>query len=209
MSQAPSKVNEENELPKESIRVITTFFAAVIGFGLVRILNVNAEYRWWLFIVAVFPFVRFLTGAANHLWLEHVKAKNPTPRWKVIRDLVSLMVFGFLAVVICYANSLQDFIVRALVFLTFVIGVNVWYWWEGSGWPNMWIVLNLSQFLAFAIALLLANSVIPVSLSLLILASAGVFIVDLWWQLKHLEEQRGQDENQLEQTPLRDRTVAD
>jgi hypothetical protein len=67
-----------------SIRAVTVFFAAVLGFGLKHLLDTDYTqktadiytYKWLFFLVAVFIFLRFLTGSANHLWLEYQKSER-------------------------------------------------------------------------------------------------------------------------------------
>ncbi len=99
-----------------TIRVVTAFFAALIGFGLKQLLDVRYKpdmelSAFWLpcFITAVSLFLRFITGSANHLWLEYVRY-DPALKWSFAVDILFLAIFGVIAPLICYSDSLAQFL---------------------------------------------------------------------------------------------------
>jgi len=141
-----------------SIRVVTVFFAAVLGFGLKHLLDTVKKdsleiytHKWLFFLVAVFIFLRFLTGSANNLWLEHQKYKRVERRrelakllsWltrddvQVTFSLSWLTFFGLLGVYLCYAGTAREFFWRTVYLLsaTFL----------GSMFQVLWSSANLSR----------------------------------------------------------------
>jgi hypothetical protein len=156
----------------QSITVVTLFFAALLGFGLNHILeaehtekgSIIAHHRWEFFFVAVFIFVRFLTGSANHLWLEYVKNPREDPEtWFGLNqdyilftvDLATLTIFGCLGVAMCYSENENTFFIYTASLLGTALFWSVldWYrrrhWREEIGnWSPPWIWLNLIQLYA-------------------------------------------------------------
>jgi len=98
------------------VRVITAFFAALIGFGIKRLLDLDdssvpelAPIKIPCFLISVLLFLRYLTGSASHLWLEYVKHDDPKRPWFFAFDIGFLILFGVLALCICYSDDLLDF----------------------------------------------------------------------------------------------------
>src|SRR5437879_4207317 len=59
----------------QSIRVITAFFAALLGFGLKNLLDnksLPSDMPAPCFILSVLLFLRFILGSANHYWYDYV-----------------------------------------------------------------------------------------------------------------------------------------
>jgi hypothetical protein len=132
---------------EQSIRVITTFFAALLGLGLKNLLDPKAfnpaNARWPCFLMSVFLFLRFLLGSNNHLWFEFVRPDLdrsrrsdeppyvPPPRGRVINDFVFLIVFGLFGVAICYSTTLDEFLDGNLLLTGVGFGWVVVYWIVG------------------------------------------------------------------------------
>ena len=154
---------------EKSITVVTLFFAAILGFGLNHILEAEhikphgiiADHRWGFFLVAVLIFLRFLTGSANHLWLEYVKyPRVPRFRFRLnlddvlfTWDLAWLTVFGCLGVAICYAKNENTFFLLTALLLAAALIWSLLDWefrrrrWrsEIGNWAPTWITLNVIQ----------------------------------------------------------------
>jgi hypothetical protein len=152
-------MDNPGERYERSIAVTTAFFAALIGFGLKRLLD-NARdavtdnsaiypAEWWaLFVMAVLLFLRFLLGAANHMTLEYVRRKKPYPhrRLHFTFDLSALVALGCVAAVICYSRDIPTFLCWNLVYL----GIGIGWGWVAAAtrkeqreeW-NFWVVLDL------------------------------------------------------------------
>jgi hypothetical protein len=193
----------------QSIRVVTTFFAAVLGFGLKHMLDtaktVNAEalytYKWQFFVVTVLIFLRFLTGPANHLWLQYVKFQTyyRYPNFLVATDLLWLTVFACFGVAICYMNTPDGFFWRTFLLLAAAVASMIWdsalrifgLRKPVGQWAGFWIALNVVQIL-----ILIVLWQVPFGgtiglggrLSLLAAASFVLLAVDFRWQLKQLAE---------------------
>jgi hypothetical protein len=96
-------------------RVVTAFFAALIGFGIKNLLDVPAHpnkllpFRIPCFLIAVLLFLRYLTGSASHLWLEYIKHDDPKRPWFFAFDIGFLILFGMIALMICYTEDLLTF----------------------------------------------------------------------------------------------------
>jgi hypothetical protein len=158
---------------KQSITVVTLFFAALLGFGLNHILetehtepdrSVIAHHRWGFFFVAVFIFLRYLTGSANHLWLEYVKyPRVPRTRFGLNQDdilftwdLAWLTLFGCFGVAMCYSKNENTFFFLTALLLSAALIWSLsdvffrWLEWrsEIGDWAPTWIVLNLFQLSA-------------------------------------------------------------
>jgi hypothetical protein len=165
----------------QSITVVTLFFAALLGFGLNHLLetehtekgSIIADHRWGVFFVAVFIFLRFLTGSANHLWLEYVNDPRDDRRkmddvlftW----DLAWLTLLGCLGVAMCYSKEGYTFFIytASLLLAALIWSILDWYsrrrqWRRGRGdWAHTWrahtwILLNAIQ-LYFVLCGLLAG----------------------------------------------------
>jgi hypothetical protein len=104
-----------------TIRVVIAFCAALIGFGLKQLLDLKTghplfDYRLVCFIIAVLLYLRFLTGSASHLWLEHVHANGPSAVL-FFADIAALVTFGILASLISYAEDVYWFLGYGIVLL--------------------------------------------------------------------------------------------
>lgn len=111
---------------EQSIRVITGFFAVLLGFGLKKLLDAPsfdpANARWPCFLMSVFLFLRFLLGSNNHMWVEFVSDdRGPTIGSKVshkqvLNDFLFLVLFGLIGMGICYSTTLDEFLSLNLLF---------------------------------------------------------------------------------------------
>jgi hypothetical protein len=166
----------------QSITVVTLFFAALLGFGLNHLLetehtekgSIIADHRWGVFFVAVFIFLRFLTGSANHLWLEYVRDPRVDRSWwfelnqddvLFTWDLAWLTLFGYFGVAMCYSKNDHTFFwyTAGLLGAAFIWSVLDLYLrhlqWRRDigGWAHRWIWLNFVQLLFVGIVGLLAG----------------------------------------------------
>jgi hypothetical protein len=127
---------------EQSIRVITAFFAVLLGFGLKKLLDAEAfdppNARWPCFLMSVFLFLRLLLGSNNHMWFEFVypdRDANSTfsaDRRQVLNDFLFLVVFGLIGVAICYSTTLDEFLKLNLL----LTGV-------GLGWVIVYELIGL------------------------------------------------------------------
>src|SRR5438094_4025207 len=94
------------------VTVFTVFFSAFMAIGLQKILENLNNQKWLCFLIAFTLFFRFLTGSANHLWFKYVRV-NPSPAAKhdIVWHFVWLLLFGFIALEMCYADSAGAFLV--------------------------------------------------------------------------------------------------
>jgi len=100
---------------ESSIRIITAFFAALVGLAVRYVIDGNnplsADLRWPCFLLSVFLFLRFLLGSANHLWYEYTKNEPAQVcRYSVGKDFGFLISFGCMAVAITFAKTLKEFL---------------------------------------------------------------------------------------------------
>ncbi|MCZ6653996.1 MAG: hypothetical protein O7D91_13335 [Planctomycetota bacterium] len=138
------------------IRVVTVFFAALVGFGLKHLADVTEcsapdiyPHRAICFVLGVLLFLRFLLGSANHLSYEHGQAGKEVDTWNLGFDLAGLTGFGIIAVSICYAGTLAQFLQWSVYFLAAAcvwmvldavfFGDNQARWWPG------WLIIDLVQ----------------------------------------------------------------
>jgi hypothetical protein len=123
---------------KESVRIFTVFFAAVLGFGLKHLLDTTKvaqkpvgqihlyktweihTYKWLFFLVAIFIFLRFLTASANLLWLEYQRDERDYD-WRdnflVIAGFSWLTIFAYFGAYLCYSGTPSQFFSRAFYLL--------------------------------------------------------------------------------------------
>jgi hypothetical protein len=108
---------------EQSIRVLIAFFAALVGFGLKNLPDHPLPGGGWMaFLVAVALFLRFMTGAANHLWREHAKSGvKDGDKHLYVLDLTFLIVFGVIAALMCYACTTRRFLLLAMLLLTIAL----------------------------------------------------------------------------------------
>lgn len=91
-----------------SVRVALAFFAALVGFGLKNLLDDGDRLpcKHLIFVSAVAMVLRFLWGSGNHFWLEYLSDEVPSvDRKRFATDLAFLVLFGVLAVFMCYASE--------------------------------------------------------------------------------------------------------
>lgn len=196
-----------------TVRVLTVFFSALLGMGLKHLLGEGAqtdafgEDRWPAFILALLLFLRFLIGTANHMTLEFSeKGLNGSSKWFLVRHASALVLFGVLALNICYSNFLGDFLVATMWFCGAAAAFNGFDYLlerrrvfkpEGD-WLPEWFVQNGIQIESAIIAWYLHRhsyfeSPIPVlgyktSLALLILVFTAICVWDFSHQLKVVEK---------------------
>jgi hypothetical protein len=154
---------------EQSIRVITAFFAVLLGLGLKNLLDPKAfgpeNARWPCFLMSVFLFLRFLLGSNNHLWLEFIHPDNrkvhctkvdgtkvngfKVCRFQILKDFFFLIIFGLLGMGICYSTTVDKFldgnlwltgIALGWVFINFLVGRG-----KRGKW-GFWLEVNLAQF---------------------------------------------------------------
>ena len=143
-----------------TIRVTTAFFAALAGIGLKHLLDAHegdalAPYRVPCFLIAVTLFLRFLTGSANHLWLEHIRHDKRSPAI-FLADFLFLVFFGIVAAFICYAPDLNAFLELCRLLLVASIAwaiavkappIDPKMADRGAWWG--WSVINVAHILVF------------------------------------------------------------
>lgn len=146
-----------------TIRVVTAFFAALTGFGLKHILDLKAgeslhEYQVPCFLIATLLFLRFLTGSANHLWVEHVQPADSKDLFFAL-DIIFLLIFGIFASFISYSSDVAEFLrlsgILLLVSIVWsvvsaVIARCVDSNSVGRWWP--WLIMNSFGLLVFSVA---------------------------------------------------------
>jgi hypothetical protein len=196
---------------EQSIRVVTAFFAAVIGFGLKHLLDATqggqiSAHKWPFFLVTIFLFLRYLLGSANHLWAEYVTGTPEDKKWpniRVVKDFAFLVAFGVLAATMCYAPSALQFYLQGiylvLVAVAWVIIDFIFYLFAlktiNIRWM-FWLLLNGTQLIFFVVALYLAHIRVgnppwttwSWSLVLLVPATASILLIDLLLQLRQLAQ---------------------
>ncbi len=137
------------------IRVVTVFFAALIGFGLKHLVDVTEHgapgiypHRAMCFVLAVLLFLRFLLGSANHLWHEHSRCEGLANKPKLGIDLLFLVVFGLIAICICYADSLEHFLWRNMYLLVAAFAwscLDAAVYSDQRPWCKVWVIIDLVQ----------------------------------------------------------------
>jgi hypothetical protein len=167
---------EHNARFEKTIQAAVAFYAALTGFGLKLILDAesSSDYlalnKWPFFIVAMLLFVRVLTGAANHLWVEYVEGhpkyvggEQQTPphvtNRLLIKDVAFLTIYGLFAELMCYATTPQAFFRLGMYFL---LAATAWsalhlisrykYNITTVGDWRFWVLLDLLMAGAFGLA---------------------------------------------------------
>lgn len=143
--------------PEPGIRVVTVFFAALVGFGLKHLADETARSAgdsypddFSCFVLAVLLFLRFLLGSANHLWHEHCFPAAKASKRKLGFDLLFLIVYGLIAVYICYAETLAQFFWRSVGLLIAAViwsGLEELFNQHERRWA-WWLLINGLQILA-------------------------------------------------------------
>lgn len=143
----------------QTISIATTFFSLMVGVGLSRILEPEKfhetfpEDRWYCFVAALLLFLRFLFGSANHLWKEFGARDFDTgARNSIIWHLFCLILFGFIAIRICYTYDALDFLVWnirfglvAVAFAFFGLIMKTDESVFGQNWSKGWFGINAVQ----------------------------------------------------------------
>jgi hypothetical protein len=134
---------------EQSIRVVTTFFSVLLGFGIKRLLDAatgtpaagttlehplftpaSAAVPCLVMIVCVF--LRFLLGSNNHMWLEYVlpdaKENKTASRVRLLVDFAFVGVFGVLGLWTCYSPELDTFLLRSIELLAVALA------WVSAAW---------------------------------------------------------------------------
>jgi len=143
----------KGQAAEPGVRVLLAFFAALVGFGLKALLDKPfPEAGLLAFLTAVFLVVRFIVGAANHLWYEYSRQPgSEIAKAAYARDLAFLIVFGVLAALMCYSKSGAAFLgwAAAIPFSALVWGLmdRVSQKWQ------FWRTLNAVHLLALLAAL--------------------------------------------------------
>jgi hypothetical protein len=201
---------QQDDRYEQSVRVVTAFFAAVIGFGLKNLLDATeggqiSAHKWPFFLVTIFLFLRYLLGSANHLWAEYVSGTSEVREWpnvRIVKDFAFLVVFGVLAATMCYAPSALQFYRQGIYLVLVALA------WVGIDWIfhrlvlktntrwNFWLLLNGIQLIFFVIAWYLAYirfgnppwTTWSWSLILLVSSTASILLIDLLLQLRQFDQ---------------------
>jgi hypothetical protein len=150
---------------EHSVRVVTAFFAVLVGFGLKQVLDNRpfygatespfGDYKWLCFFLISSLFLRFHLGSSNHLWYEYVRLKpgaSEVTWFELMKDFSFLTLFGILALVACYSPSVVGLLYRLSIWLA--VGI-VWSLVptataKGETKPradwNFWLPLNAATF---------------------------------------------------------------
>jgi hypothetical protein len=154
------------------IRVVGALFAATIGFGMKHILDASegtmAIHKWPLFATSLVFFLKFLVGSSNHLWYEHIdNSINRHPNVLVILHITFLIIFGLFAAGMCYADSILQYHLIAILFLGIALAWNIvdFVVRRAVGDPprgnwRFWIWTNLGHGALFAFSWPLHNTVV-------------------------------------------------
>lgn len=195
---------EQDDAPKyegydPSIRVFIVFFAAVLGFGLKRLLDHGSpSYKWLFFLVATFIFLRFLTAAQNNLWLEYLKYGRVYSRlddFYVGVGFFWMTVFGILGAYLCYADTPQEFFWRACILLSVtLLGSGLqWLWslrsrFDPKGEWGWWFTLVNGTQLTAVVGFWGIGAWWGWTWGLFFLAAANlaILVADFSWQLKQV-----------------------
>lgn len=107
-------------------RAILTLFAAVIGFGLKRLLDLGAlliepqphqflvehrdllllaQFRWPIFVVTTAAVARYFIGAAMHITFEHIRLATTTHAATFLRDVFWLGAYALAGMGAAYSSS--------------------------------------------------------------------------------------------------------
>src|SRR5438093_509310 len=118
-------------LYEQSIRIITAFFLVLVGLAVKYVIEPKKipgpELRWAFFFLSIFLFMRYLLGSANHLWYEYIK-DDPTQvdHRSLSKDFAFLILFGVMAVVITFSQTLEEFLGWNAV----LVGIAILWSWK-------------------------------------------------------------------------------
>ena len=185
-------------MPLEPIsRVVLTLFAAIIGFGLKKIIEENAidtNYgvdNWIVFLITLSLSLRFFIDSAIHTSVQYVQ-NNPSPNIiNFIYDMLVLITLGTLIAFMCYADSPKAYLKLSILFFGVAIAwwVIEWIFWS-LAIGIFWIIINLAHLAVYAVVLLKVlqadDGIISVWYWYGILFASIVFLIlDLYLQLKN------------------------
>jgi hypothetical protein len=194
---------------ESALRIALTFYATLVSFGLRHILDISADdprtignYKWYFFFSALFLFSRFLLGAANHLWVEHIwrnrdlEHEIPKPAYFFFGlDLGFITMFGCFATLLAYLKTANEIFLVAIVFLLVVIGwgfldqiLRDYRKFKSALDWGFWLKINCFHlvFIAVAWALQLQDSLKPAAWIILTVASTVSLVWDCAAQLQCL-----------------------
>jgi hypothetical protein len=138
------------------IRAVLALFAAVLGFGLKRMLDGEpgatgyadlAAYRWAIFTVVVALFARYLAGSGFHFVFEHARQSRPDAR-SFVSDVMFLAAFGLIGLSICYAPNAHTLLMR-IAFLNLL--ALIWTCARANKTWRFYLPINLLSMVAFTI----------------------------------------------------------
>jgi len=202
---------------EQAIRVVTAFYAVLLGFGLKNLLDHGVEgAKHSCLVLSTLLFLRFLLGSANHMWYVYVRddldpgrSEFPSRRWPMMFDCCFLILFGFLALDICYSTTVPKFL---FLHLFLPVLAHIWAfcymvhreWWKNEKTPDVWdywFWLNAVQAFCIAFAIFAGLdwgwnwTLVLVSLIFAYLALLGW---DFYKQLEILEALRPQGKTNRE-----------
>lgn len=194
----------EGKIYEQTVRVFTTFFSALMGFGLKHLLDnplqgAGRGERWWCFLIALMLLLRFLFGSANHLWDEYVRGTGDVKSRKLLMwDLLWIVAFGFLGLRMCYSADSSAFLfwnsvfgaVAAVVALI-EAALRKCVRNDAGPWWTQWVFINAIHAACSVIGWQAYQQqgcgleVLGVSLTLVALAVVGLVLLlwDVWHQL--------------------------
>jgi len=144
---------------EQTVRALTAFFAALVGFGLKNILEHGIENKAFVilpFLIAVSMGLRFILGSTNQMYLDYVLPKHP-PIVGLLWETLSLVLFGGLCAMMCFADTLETFFafVGGIPFVAIVWGLvaarveQVRAGGEAKYVWSEWMVMDALQALLF------------------------------------------------------------
>lgn len=177
---AVSTVSNDAELRTRSaleagFRAILALFAALLGFGLKHILDLEnkerlpdlslelellVRHRWPLFIIASAMFARYFIGAAVHMTFEHIHRAADTSRATLLQDVLFLGIYALIGMGVSYATSLTTAFLWLLVLNVFALlwtgfdrQVRKYQPLRGTAPWSFFVWINLTGIAVFALAL--------------------------------------------------------
>jgi cation transport ATPase len=138
------------------IRAVLALFAAVLGFGLKRMLDGQpgaagyeelAAYRWATFTVVVALFARYLSGSGFHFAFEHARQARADAR-SFVADVMFLAAFGLLGLSICYAPNVHTLLMRIALLNLLAL---IWSVARANETWRFYLPINLLSLVSFAI----------------------------------------------------------
>lgn len=185
-------------MPLEPItRTVLTLFAAIIGFGLKKIIEENAidsnfgVDNWIIFLITLSLSVRFFIDSAVHTSVEYTQNNHTPSIINFIFEMLGLITLGTLIAFLCYADSPEVYLKLSLLFfgLTIAWWVIEWIFWS-MPIGLFWLIINLVHLAVYAVAffevLRTSDGIISAWYWYGILfASIVLLILDLYLQLKN------------------------